>query len=93
MKSFGVQCAASTEKLVGYTAHRVITGRTHGGDLVELGEQVYWKVPGLTQHKFEDRRRPGTRLGKDERSDENLTADGDGVHIARSLQRGPVQRR
>ena len=51
--------------------------------------------PGLTQQKFADRRRPETWLGNAER-DEHLTADADGVHtwhIARSVQRRPVQHR
>ena len=40
-----------------------------GREAVELGEQVYWTVQGLTQQKFEDRRL-GTWLGKTERLDE-----------------------
>ena len=51
------------------------------------------KCQGLPQHKFQDRWRPGTWLDKAERSDENLIADADGVHIARSIQRRPVQHR
>ena len=79
-------------ELNGYSKYRVIKRRPYGGESVELGEQVYWKVPDLTQQMFEDRWRPGTWLGKAERSDENLIADADGVHIARSVQRRFKQR-
>ena len=41
--------------------------RPNGGEVVELGMQVYWTVPDLTQQKFEDRWRSGTWLGKTER--------------------------
>ena len=40
--------------------------------MVELGEQVYWKVPGFSQHEFGDRWRPGTLLGKAERAKTSL---------------------
>ena len=40
--------------------------------MVELGEQVCWEVPGMTQQKFEDRCRIGNTARQRERSDENL---------------------
>ena len=39
----------------GYTPHPTTKGRPYGGEVVELVEQVYWEVPGLTQHTFGDR--------------------------------------
>ena len=49
-------------------------------------------MPGLTQQEFKERWRLGTWLGKAERSDENLIADDDGVHIARSIGNGAQTR-
>ena len=50
-------------KLDGWTPHCVIKGKSHG-EVVELGEKDGWKVPSLMQQKFEERWRPGTRVGK-----------------------------
>ena len=61
--------------------------------MVELGEHVKWKVPGLTQQEFEGLWRSRTWLGEAERSDENLMADVDREHIARSIGRRLVQHR
>ena len=41
-----------------------------GGEVVELGEQVYWRVPGLTQQKSLER-------GSRKRRGQNLFADAD----------------
>ena len=51
-------------KLNDNSPYRAIKGRPYGREAVELGEQVYWKVPGLTQQKFEDCWRPGAWLVK-----------------------------
>ena len=59
--------------------------------MAELGEQVFWKGPGLPQQKLGRRWRLGRWFGKAKRSDENLIANADGVHIARSTQRRLVQ--
>ena len=61
--------------------------------MVELVERIDWKVPDPTQLKFEDRWRPEAWLANAEKSDENLMADADGVHIARSIQCRPMQHR
>ena len=83
---------AESIKLVGSSAYSATEGWPYGGEVVELGEQVYWKVPGLTQKKVEEGWRRGTWLGNAERLDENM-ADGDGVHMERSIQRRPGQHR
>ena len=49
--------------------------------MVELGEQVDRKVPGMMQHNCGGHLRPGTWLCKVERSDANLIADAEGVHL------------
>ena len=41
-------------KLDGYMPYRASRGRTYGGEVVELMDQVYWKVVGKTKEKFED---------------------------------------
>ena len=74
-------------KLDGCTPYRVIQTRPHGGNVVELVERVDWNVPDPTQLKFED---PEAWLAN---ADENLMADADGVHIARSIQCRPMQHR
>ena len=76
-------------KLDGHSPYRAIKGRPHGGEAVELGEQVHWKVPRLTLQKFEDRWRPW--VGKAERMDENLITDVDDVDT--SIQRRHPQHR
>ena len=50
-------------------------------------------MPALTQQRLEDPSRPGDWRGAAERSDQTLIAHADGVHLARSRQRQPVQHR
>ena len=57
-------------------------GRTEG-EMVER-MHVSGKVPGKTQWKFEERRRPG--LCKATGSDENLIEDTDGMDSDRAIQ-------
>ena len=78
-------------KLDGYTPYRAISGRPHGGEVDQLGEQVHWKVQGMMHQKFEDQCR-GTWFDKAERS---LTSSQvpTGVRIARSVQRRLFQDR
>ena len=45
-------------KLDGFSPNRAVKGRRYRGEVVELGEQVCWKVPDLTQRGVRERQRP-----------------------------------
>ena len=51
--------------------------------MVELMDQVHWKVLGRTQQKFKDRSRAGVSKAKG--LDDNLIADADEMPANRSL--------
>ena len=87
-------CRTVTESSLTVIRHTTTTEEGHAKEKwSSLVSGSTGKVPGLTQQKFEDRWRPGTWLGKAERSEKNLIADAEGVHIARSLQRRLVHHR
>ena len=59
----------------------------------ELGELVYWNLPGLTQRKLEDHRRPGTCGSAKRRGRTKTSSQMPTVHVARCIQRRPRQHR
>ena len=71
-------------RIEGYLTYRASKGRNYGGEVVERTDQVYEKVLGRAQRKFEERGRPG--VGKAKSWEEYITADDDRVHADRSIQ-------
>ena len=70
----------------------MLRGKDYNGIVVEFGECVLYKIPGL-QPKLATRWEKGVWLGKRNSTDEHLVGTEDGTTTARTVQRRPEEHR
>ena len=78
----------------GRTGYEATRGRTFRGELAEVGERIWTRIPGgNTGSKLEAKWEPRIWLGKTETSDEHLVADRNGTKRTRTVRRRPESER
>ena len=76
----------------GLTPYRMLRGKDYNGVVVEFGECVLYKIPGL-QPKLATRWEKGLWLGKRNSTDEHIIGTEEGTAMARTVQRRPEEHR
>ena len=77
----------------GRSAYERLRGREFKGEIVELYEQVHFKVASSEKQKLDSQTNKGIWLGKTVSSDEHLIGTAKGIRRCRSLWRMPEERR
>lgn len=77
----------------GFTSYRKLKGRGYNSELVEIGECLWYKTPGVEFQKLDARWETGLFLGRVEASDEVLVGVGAEVNRARAIRRKPESMR
>ena len=71
----------------GRTAFGRLRGKEYKADIVEFGEQVWFKDPAKAHAKFDERWASGVWVGRVDRSDEHILLTANGAQRVRSIRR------
>lgn len=89
MRHSGFLVTKFNVKDTGHAAWYYIRGKEYAGELCELGENILYKIAGMTGNKLALRWERGLWLGKDFESDGHLVGRGTTLVKARTIRRLP----